>query len=92
MKLTVNGYDHLDVIGCGHLMSGSTTIMYTSTEPLSAIAERFQNVARIDAYRPKGIETYSGNGVLVAVTRNAGSDTVAVTLSGLSLKQEGVSE
>lgn len=90
MKLVVNNTTELDVIGCGHLTNGRTTIMMRNTDTFATLANLFDGIETLDATQVRGVDHLAGKASLVAIHRNEGSEIVSVTLSGLRKRGEFV--
>lgn len=82
MKITVDSIE-LEAFGCVPRHDGRVTLALHSSDSFMKLVEMFDGIHRLTAERPTGTITWTGDGDIVAISRNPGSDFVNITLTGL---------
>lgn len=89
MKITIDSVE-LEAFGCVPRHDGRVTLAFHSTDSFTKMVETFDGIHCLTAERPTGTTTWAGDGEIVAISRNLGSDFVNITLAGLvEVREEG---
>lgn len=82
MKITIDSIE-MAAVGCVPRFDGRITITFHSNDSFIELVKKFDGVKALTAERPAGKVTWAGEGKLVSLCRNLGSDFVNITLAGL---------